>query len=85
MLGNDGDAALLGVFWDERAITNNSYYEDAVDDYLPQSSKLQRQFNWDFGNVVVFGLGDCGQLGCKEGVMESRAPRILWSNICWKF
>ncbi|KAL3777702.1 hypothetical protein ACHAW5_010340 [Stephanodiscus triporus] len=59
------------------AISDDSFYESAVENYLRRSAEIRRRYDRDYGDVVVFGSGDCGQLGCGVSVTESRAPRIL--------
>jgi regulator of chromosome condensation len=58
-------------------IADDSFYDGVVENYLQRSSELRRRFDRDYGDVVVFGNGECGQLGCGEAVDESRVPRIL--------
>ncbi|KAL3822815.1 hypothetical protein ACHAXA_005980 [Cyclostephanos tholiformis] len=58
-------------------IADDSFYDGVVENYLQCSSELRWRFDRDYGDVVVFGAGDCGQLGCGEAVTESRVPRIL--------
>ena len=62
---------------DPSKIADDSYYDDVVDNYLRRLAELRRRFDRDYGDVVVWGEGDCGQLGCGEAVTESRVPRIL--------
>jgi regulator of chromosome condensation len=58
-------------------IADDSFYGGVVENYLHCSSELRRRFDRDYGDVMVFGNGECGQLGCGEAVTESRVPRIL--------
>ncbi|KAL7544898.1 hypothetical protein ACHAWF_008266 [Thalassiosira exigua] len=47
--------------------------------YLRLASDLRRRHDLAYGDTVVFGTGDCGQLGCGELVTEALRPRVLAS------
>ncbi len=49
----------------------------AIENYLHQSSELHRRFNRNYGDVIVFGNSEAGQLGLGCSVPYSRSPRIL--------
>jgi regulator of chromosome condensation len=59
------------------SIADDSFYTGVVENYVLRASELRRRYDRDYGDVIVFGDGDCGQLGCGEAVSESRVPRIL--------
>ncbi|KAL3771565.1 hypothetical protein ACHAWU_003740 [Discostella pseudostelligera] len=48
-----------------------------IDQYVFQSTQLNRRYNRNYGDVIVFGYGDVGQLGMGWGITEARTPRIL--------
>jgi regulator of chromosome condensation len=58
-------------------IADDSFYTGVVENYLQRATELRRRYDRDYGDVIIFGDGDCGQLGCGEEISESRVPRIL--------
>ena len=58
-------------------IANDALYGGFVENYTLRASEFHRRFNRSYGDIVVFGSGDCGQLGCGEAITEARRPRIL--------
>lgn len=58
-------------------IPNDAFYDGIVNNYLLQVEKIRQRYDRAYGDIVVFGQGDCGQLGCGESVTEARRPRIL--------
>ena len=58
-------------------IPNDAFFEGRVSNYIRQRDEIYRRYNRSFGDVVAFGSGDCGQLGCGESVTEARKPRVL--------
>ncbi|EED91362.1 predicted protein [Thalassiosira pseudonana CCMP1335] len=58
-------------------IPNDAFYYNIADNYTFHSKEILRRFNRSYGDVAVFGDGDCGQLGCGEGISSARVPRIL--------
>lgn len=68
--------------WAKRHIESGDIADDAlyigfVENYSLRATEFHRRFNRSYGDVVVFGSGDCGQLGCGEAITEARRPRIL--------
>mmetsp|Transcript_42184 Transcript_42184/g.76097 ORF Transcript_42184/g.76097 Transcript_42184/m.76097 type:complete len:601 (-) Transcript_42184:44-1846(-) len=59
------------------SIPCDEFYFGAVENYLRHASDISGRFNRSYGDIVVFGDGDCGQLGCGEAVTEARKPKIL--------
>jgi len=58
-------------------IPDDAFYDGIVENYHLQASDLHRRFNRQYGDITVFGSGDCGQLGCGEAVTDARRPKIL--------
>jgi len=58
-------------------IPNDAFYLNAVENYLLHASAIHEKYNRSYGDIVTFGQGDCGQLGCGEAVTEARKPKIL--------
>lgn len=62
---------------DPDSVPNDAFYSGFVENYTHQASELKRRHGREHGDIIVFGDGDCGQLGCGETVTESRKPRIV--------
>ena len=45
--------------------------------YTQEAARLRRLYCKTYGDVAVCGDGDCGQLGCGQGVSAARSPRIV--------
>ncbi len=61
----------------ENDISRDGFYSGIAETYLFQATEIRRRYHRKYGDIAVFGQGDCGQLGCGEGVTEARKPRIL--------
>ena len=72
LLRADDDATIAAA-----GIADDSFYTGVVENYVQRATELRRRYDRDYGDVMVFGDGDCGQLGCGEAISESRVPRIL--------
>jgi len=60
-------------------ITGDGAYFAFVENYRQEVTELKRKYLRSFGDVVVFGHGDCGQLGLGSAVDSARRPRVLTS------
>lgn len=69
--------AAKGILESGEAVPNDGFYTGMVENYLFHCDELKHRFKRSYGDIVVFGSGDCGQLGCGEAVTESRKPKIL--------
>ncbi|KAL3788286.1 hypothetical protein HJC23_002860 [Cyclotella cryptica] len=58
-------------------ISRTGSYTHLVDTYQQQAAYLKRLYCKTYGDVAVFGIGDCGQLGCGQGIDESYSPRVV--------
>ena len=45
--------------------------------YTQEAARLRRLYCKIYGDVAVCGSGECGQLGCGQGMSEARSPRIV--------
>ncbi|KAL7536659.1 hypothetical protein ACHAXR_007318 [Thalassiosira sp. AJA248-18] len=59
------------------SIPDDAFYDPCVENYCRHASEISRRYNRSYGDIVVFGSGDCGQLGCGESITEARKPRIV--------
>ena len=58
-------------------VSGEGSYIHLTDNYTQQASYLKRIYCKTYGDVAVCGDGDCGQLGCGQGVSAARSPRIV--------
>ncbi|KAL3795978.1 hypothetical protein ACHAWO_013109 [Cyclotella atomus] len=59
------------------SISDSGSYLSLIADYTRQACRLKSKYCKVYGDVAVFGDGDCGQLGCGQGVSSARSPRIV--------
>jgi len=58
-------------------IPDDAFYDGLIEHYHHEIAELKRRFLRKYGDIVVFGNGDCGQLGCGYAVTEARKPKIV--------
>ncbi|KAL7488195.1 hypothetical protein ACHAW6_013783 [Cyclotella cf. meneghiniana] len=58
-------------------ISNTGSYTRLTNTYIQQAAYLRRIYCKTYGDVAVFGFGECGQLGCGQGMTQSMSPRIV--------
>ena len=72
---------------DPNSISNDAFYSGFAENYTHQASELKLRHGQEHGDIIVFGDGDCGQLGCGETVTKLRKPRIVVNRLIarqWK-
>ena len=59
------------------SLPTDAFFVGVCDNYFRESDGSIRRFNRQYGDVIVMGSGDCGQLGCGESVTEARRPKVV--------
>jgi regulator of chromosome condensation len=61
----------------EGHIADDGTYTHLTAIYIQQAAYLKRLYCKTYGDVAIFGDGDCGQLGCGPAVSAARSPRVV--------
>ena len=59
------------------SVPNDGFYFGVTENYCQRAAELRDRFSRKYGDIAVFGDGDCGQLGCGEAVTEARKPKVV--------
>ena len=61
----------------KEGVSGEGSYTHITNNYIQQVAHLKRVYCKTYGDVAVFGDGDCGQLGCGQGISAARVPRVV--------